>query len=267
MGGESGPTIGGGIIHLEDQGLVAAHPGKVIPAVGGTVGNGVGLANAVRVPALHLDQVGIGEALRVANRQRLAQDVRAYGTPDLGDHEAGLQQALRLLRQQIPDTLGAGPVGVIVVNLFQRLAHAPRLLNGVAGTGGVVKNMDPGGTGHLLDQRRRFGVIDGFHFFQVVKIRHRGGMVHKHKAMPLEVQVINLLAPIVDFDPALIEHAIQVFNRPAQGERRAHGFHPRVKGVANRSLYAIAHAGCLIAVLSPFCSRHWKKRSGSRIMR
>src|SRR6478735_9514198 len=74
MGGPAGATVLQGVVDLEDQRLLAPHPGQPVPAVLGIVGDGIGLADAVGIATLIHHEIIGRDAAGVADGKREALD-------------------------------------------------------------------------------------------------------------------------------------------------------------------------------------------------
>src|SRR5712691_4113670 len=111
MGSPAGASVLERVINLEDQRLVAPHAREPIPAVLWIVSYGVGLADAVWIPALGHDEIIEREAARIADGEWIRFDRKPNRTPHLHDGEAAAQKLVGFLRQKIAYALRAGPFG------------------------------------------------------------------------------------------------------------------------------------------------------------
>src|SRR5271166_4889866 len=133
MGSPAGTSVLERIVDLEDERFIASHAREPVPAVLRVVFYGVGLADAVRIPALGYDEVIGAEAARIADRQRKRLDREPYRTPHLNDGEAAAQKLVGFLRQQIPHALRTGPLGIVVVHTANDLTNPACLAQLVVG--------------------------------------------------------------------------------------------------------------------------------------
>ena len=79
------------IVDFKHQRLVAAHLGKIIPAMIGVVFQSISLPDPVRVAALGDDQIFHRDALGVGQREGIGLDRLIDRAPNLNDREAAGQ--------------------------------------------------------------------------------------------------------------------------------------------------------------------------------
>src|SRR5438045_2035933 len=120
--GPPGAAIAHRFVDLEYQRLVGPHPREPVPALPRIVGDRIGLADSVLVMALVDHQRVRRDALRVADRQRMALDRLVDRPPHLDDRETALQQLLRLRSHHVAHPLRPRPFGVIVMNTADDVA-------------------------------------------------------------------------------------------------------------------------------------------------
>src|SRR4051812_40369097 len=101
VGRPAGAAILQGVVDLEDQGLLAPHPGQPVPAVLGIVGDGIGLADAIGIATLIHHEIIGRDAAGVADGEREALDRMADRPPHLDDGEPALQEIVGFVRKQV----------------------------------------------------------------------------------------------------------------------------------------------------------------------
>ncbi len=141
----------------------------------GAIVEAVGLGQPVAIDEIAADAVFRRDAAGVADRQRRVLQRTPDRPPDVDFQKMLLEPLLRFLgRKQIANPLRARFLGIVVMDVPGRLAHA-----GGAGpdsgdrADGVVEDHDLFGARGLGQKPLDLRVIDLFDLFFVVEIRHR----------------------------------------------------------------------------------------------
>lgn len=132
---------------LEQQALVVAHAGQVIPLLVGVVLDGGGVAGAVRVAVLDRHEVLVAEGAAVGEGQRVGDDGPVQRPPHVDDAIAPLDQLLGLVRQVVLDAhLGRdGRLVDVGARDGSAVGVGPRTADG------VVEDEDAVRTGHVVE--------------------------------------------------------------------------------------------------------------------
>ena len=138
--------------------------------------------HGVREVVLH--QALEGVASEASNTLDRAPD----RTPDIHIDVAFLERGLGLVgRQQVAHALGAGLVGVVIVDHAHGFAEFPRGSGlRVGDTQRVVEDQNPRGTGRRGDDLLDFRVVDPLELFAVEEVLHRGLVLPQLEALALE---------------------------------------------------------------------------------
>ena len=166
--------------------------------------------------------------------------------PHLDDGKAALEQFLGLVRQDVAQSLRAGPLGVVVMRPLHRLPDFALLAYGVVGGAQrVIEHHDAVGAALGFDQLDYFRVIDPLDLVDVHEVLHlcfvprvveavhveielaevRAGVVHHHLVRIGRAAVLQLrgagAADVVEDLGAVVD---DVVDRRLDGQRRGVGF-------------------------------------------
>ena len=123
------------------------------------------------VAPLRNHQIVVGDAPRIADRQREAFDRKPDGPPHLDDGEPALEQLLRFVRKNVAHPLRRRPFGIIVMHARHHFADlAPLAHRVVRGSQRVVEDHDAPGAA--------FGFHQCFH----LRIIRCGAPPHRQKS-------------------------------------------------------------------------------------
>ena len=246
MGGPAGAAVFKRIVDLEYDRLLAPLPREPVPLVGGIVGDGVGLPDAVGIAALGDHEVVVGDALGVGDRERKSLDRMADRAPHLHDGEAPLEQFVRLVGQQVAHALRTRPFGVVVVHAPHHLADFLRLAQFVVGGAQrVVEHHDAPGSALGLHQGFHLGVIGAADFGLVEEIAHPGVVAHEAEAVALEREAVRREPPVAQRHPVRVRLAAGAHVERARAAGIGEQFGAVIDNVVERRLDRVGDGGKL----------------------
>ena len=121
---KAGAAVGRRVVAFQEQRFVCHHLRKVKPAVVRIEFHRIGLAIAVRVDEVRGDEIALGNAGRVAKRERRVAHGSANRTPQVDHLNPTLKQFVRLGRQMLAHPVGAQRAGLVDMYPCCRLPRA-----------------------------------------------------------------------------------------------------------------------------------------------
>src|SRR5689334_10193726 len=191
-------------MHPDEQHLVGLHVREIVPAVRWVVRDPRGLAAHMGVDKITGDQIVVGEAARVAQRQRRILYRPPDRAPHVDDAETVLQEFFRVGAEMVAHPARRRVHGMVIMHLPR--GHGEALPRGVAHV--VVEDGDTASAQLIAHQALDFRVVDALDLLRRIEIRDRGWRLDQGEAVAVERELRFRAARVLDCDVVRIVGAV-----------------------------------------------------------